>query len=416
MSETYEETSLRVKRFASTDVLVVGGGPAGCAAAVAAAREGKNVTLIEQSGMLGGAATLSGVAIFMIVGNFTGFYKEVVRAIRPDFEDSVEDPSKVKVRFNPLLLRLALMRMLDNAGVHVAYHADFIASHETNAGREVIFNTVEGLCSIQASVVVDASGNGRVAIEAGASYTSGDELDGSVQPMSMMFQMQNTGAPVPSLLPDGCEEYHEVSDLPQGRVLKWESAGDGTLLVNMTRVAGNGSLVDDLNRAETESLKQVFSTAYYLQHHGFETYVLSSVGSQVGVRESNQVECLYTLTEEDLLEGRRFKDVVAQSNYNIDIHGATSSDGTEERPIERYDIPYRCMVPKGVRGILVAGRSISCTHVAISSARVMPTCFALGQAAGIAAAIALDRHCDLADVPSDDLERRLAEHGVEFDG
>lgn len=399
----------------TADVVVVGGGPAGSAAAVAAAREGKSVVVVEKTAQLGGAATLSGVGIFMIVGNFTGFYREVVRAIRPDFEASCDDPAKVKVLFDPQLLRLTLNRMLVEAGVDILFHADFLHIERDSDGISTVFvNTVEGIRAVRGRVVIDATGNGRVAIDAGAEYTSGRDEDGGVQPMSMIFQMQDTGHPVDAVLPEGCERYETVEDLPQGRVLRWEAKPMGTLLVNMTRVAGNGARIEDLNRAELESLRQVFSTANYLQRHGYESYVLSSIGSQVGVRESNQIRGLYTLTEEDLLAGRRFDDVVAQSNYNIDIHNPDGSGTTEERPIEMYDIPYRCMVPQGIDGMLVAGRALSSTHVAISSARVMPTCFALGQAAGTAAAIAIDAGTSLADVPAGELHDRLGRQGVEF--
>ena len=274
--------------------------------------------------------------------------------------------------------------------------------------------TVEGLRAIRASIVIDATGNGRAAIDAGAGYTTGDEGNG-LQPMSLVFQMQKGDSDIPFRLPDFCERYADVSDLPQGRVLKWEKGPKGTMLVNMTRVQGNGSTIDDLNRAEQESLRQVFSVASYLHDHGYSDYALSSVGPQVGVRESNQIVGAYTLTEQDLLEGRRFDDVVAQSNYNIDIHGATGSDGTEERPIERYDIPYRVMVPRGIDDMLVTGRAISASHVAISSARIMPTCYALGQAAGLAASIAIDQHCQPASIDIDELHGRLSSQGVAFD-
>lgn len=402
------------------DVAVVGAGPAGTAAAVAAAREGKRVVLLERSGQLGGSGTLSGVGIFMIVGNYTGFYREVVRAIRPDFESSCEDPARFKVLFNPQLLRLALDRFAEQAGVDVLLHADFvgIAQHAADTAPETMstlfVNTVEGLRAVRARVVVDATGDGRVSVAAGAHYTSGRPEDGGVQPMSMMFEMQDTGHPVRPVLPEGCELYATVEDLPQGRTLHWEEKENGTLLVNMTRIRGNGSRIDDLNRAERDGLRQVFSVAHYLQTHGYGTYVLSSIGSQVGVRESNQVVGLYTLSEDDLLEGRRFDDVVAQSNYNIDIHNPTGVGTTEERPIQMYDIPYRCLIPAGVGGVIVAGRALSATHVAVSSARVMPTCFAMGQAAGIAAAISLERTCSLANVPADELHERMRAQGVEL--
>jgi len=132
------------------------------------------------------------------------------------------------------------------------------------------------------------------------------------------------------------------------------------------------------------------------------------------VRETNQIVGRYTLTEEDLLSGRRFDDVVAQTNYEIDIHNPTGGASTDERKLSGYDIPYRCLIPVDVEGLIVAGRCISATHVAMSSMRVQATCYALGQAAGNAAALAIETGSSLADIPIDKLHERLAAQGVQF--
>jgi hypothetical protein len=234
------------------------------------------------------------------------------------------------------------------------------------------------------------------------------------QPMTLMFMMQNTGKPVTPILPAGCYHYEDVSDLPQGRRLYWERNSDGTLLVNMTRVKANGAKIEDVNYAETEALRQVFSVVNYLQRNGFDTYVLSHVAPQTGVRETNQIQGLYTLTEQDVVGGQRFADVVAQTNYEIDIHSPDGKKTTDERKVDGYDIPYRCMVPASITNLLVAGRSISATHVAMSSMRVQPTCYALGQAAGAAAVVSLDEACPVQNVPPDKLHGILSGQGVRF--
>ncbi|HZG78725.1 MAG TPA: FAD-dependent oxidoreductase, partial [Paenibacillus sp.] len=240
------------------------------------------------------------------------------------------------------------------------------------------------------------------------------EGDGLTQPMTLMFMMQDTGKPVARQLPPGCPVYNDVSELPQGRRLYWEQRDDGCLLVNMTRVKGNGARIADVNRAEREGLRQVFSVVDYLQRNGFETYALAHVAGQIGVRETNQIVGLYTLTEEDVVAGRRFDDVVAQTNYEIDIHSPDGGKTTDERHVSGYDIPYRCMVPADVSNLLVAGRSISATHVAMSSMRVQATCFALGHAAGAAASLAIDLGCDGKDVPAAALHRELEKQNVRF--
>jgi len=397
------------------DVIVVGGGPSGIAASISAARCGKKVVLVERAGQPGGMATLGNVSIFMTVGNVTGIYREILSEIVPEKLEKA-NPKAFAPQFNPFLLRYILNRKLEKEKISVMYHSEFIVPiMESNCVKGIINNTREGLRAIEAKAVVDCTGDGRVAISAGASYKSGREEDGLTQPMTLMFQMQNTGKPVKQYLPEGCYFYKDKSDLPQGRLLYWERNDDGTLLVNMTRVKGNGATIDDTNYAEKEALKQVFSVANYLQRNGFENYVLSHIGAQTGVRESNQIVGLYTLTEEDLANARKFRDVVAQTNYEIDIHSPDGQKTCDIRTLDSYDIPYGCMVPKGVESLLVAGRAISATHVAMSSMRVMPTCFALGQAAGIAASISVEKGYNMSEVPYDILHDILKKQDVEFE-
>lgn len=403
-----------VEIYDSADMVVVGGGPAGTAAAIAGARCGKKVILLEHSGQLGGMGTLGNVSIFMGVGNVTGIYREIISEVAPDKLPETHHTS-IWPQYSPFVLRHYLNGKLEQEGVKVIYHATFVSSvKEGDRVTGVIAQTRQGLYAFEAAVVIDCTGDAKVAQDAGVPVRSGREGDGMTQPMTLMFMMQDTGKPVKPYLPEDCYRYENVSDLPQGRLLHWERNGDGTLLVNMTRVKGNGARIEDINYAEKESLRQVFSVVHYLQRNGFETYILSHVPGQVGVRETNQIEGRYTLTEQDLTGGQRFEDVVAQTNYEIDIHSPDGSKTTDERHIDGYDIPYRCMVPDRVEGLLVAGRSISATHVAMSSMRVQPTCYALGQAAGVAAAVAIDESSTVAGISIPELHRRLSEQGVVF--
>lgn len=400
--------------FASADVIVIGGGPAGTAAAISAARCGKKVMLLEQSGQLGGMGTLGTVSIFMPVGNVTGIYREIISEVAAESLPPDHDTS-IAPQYSPFLLRHYLNEKMKRENVEVYFHTQFVGTIKDGSRlKAVVAATREGLRAFEGKQFIDCTGDARVAIDAGVPYTSGREADGLTQPMTLMFTMQNTGKPVAPILPAGCYRYETVSDLPQGRRLYWERNGEGTLLVNMTRVKGNGAKIEDVNRAEIEGLRQVFSVANYLQRNGFETYVLSHIAGQIGVRETNQIRALYTLTEQDLVEGRRFDDVVAQTNYEIDVHSPDGHKSTDERHIDGYDIPYRCMVPEEVDNLLVAGRSISATHVAMSSMRVQPTCYALGQAAGIAATLAMDAGCAAADIPVVKLHSLLLDQGVKF--
>ncbi|WP_438448076.1 FAD-dependent oxidoreductase [Gorillibacterium sp. sgz5001074] len=413
MPTTYE-LKREIPVYDRADLVVVGGGPAGVAAAITGARCGKKVILLEHSAQLGGMGTLGNVSIFMQVGNITGIYREIVsEVIRDQLPEGTD--FDVAPQYSPFRLRYYLNRKLEKENVKVCFHTSFVSAiSDQGRVQAVIVNTREGLRVVEGSVFLDCTGDARVAIDAGAGYHSGRESDGLTQPMTLMFMMQNTGRKVESYLPEGCYYYENIEDLPQGRHLYWERMNDGTLLVNMTRVKANGSKIDEVNFAEMEALRQVFSVAHYLQRNGFENYILSHVGSQTGVRETNQIEGLYTLNEEDLMSGRRFADVVAQTNYEIDIHSPNGAKECDERPVEGYDIPYRCMVPKGLEGVLVAGRAISATHVAMSSMRTQTSCYALGQAAGAAASIAIDRGCALKDVPVSELHGELYRQGVRF--
>ncbi|MDF2924005.1 MAG: invasion protein [Paenibacillaceae bacterium] len=405
-----------IKVYDSADILVVGGGPAGVTAAISGARCGKKVLLLEHSGQLGGMGTLGNVSVFMPVGNVTGFYRELIAEALPHALPASHSDS-IAPQFSPFALRHFFNSKVEKEGVKVYYHTTFIAAiKEGDKVTGVIAKTREGLKAFLGLTVIDCTGDAQVAQEAGVPIRTGREEDGMTQPMTLMFAMQNTGKPVVPYLPEDCYYYETVEDLPQGRHLYWErnSGSEGTLLVNMTRVKGNGARIEDINYAEKESLKQVFSVVHYLQRNGYENYVLSHVAGQIGVRETNQIEGLYTLTEDDLLSNRRFDDAVAQTNYEIDIHSPDGKKGTDERKLSGYDIPYRCMVPAQVKGLLVAGRSISATHVAMSSMRVQPTCYALGQAAGAAAACAIEDDVSLEAVNIAKLHERLAAQGVVF--
>ncbi|MBD2844857.1 FAD-dependent oxidoreductase [Paenibacillus sp. IB182496] len=398
----------------TADVIVVGGGPAGTAAAISAARSGKRTILLEHSAQLGGMGTLGNVSVFMGIGNVTGIYREIISEFLPAaLPDSHHE--SIWPQYSPFELRHYLNQKLEKEGVYVYYHTSFVSAMlEGKRVSGVFANTREGLKAFAGAVVIDCTGDARVAVDAGVPTHAGREEDGLTQPMTLMFMMQDTGKPVAQSLPEDGYRYESVEELPQGRHLYWGGMGDGTLLVNMSRVKGNGAKIEDINYAEKEGLRQVLSIANYLQRTNHPNHILSHVPGQIGVRETNQIEGRYTLTEEDLTSGRRFEDVVAQTNYEIDIHNPTGQANTDERKLDGYDIPYRCLLPAEIEGLIVAGRSISASHVAMSSMRVQATCYALGQAAGIAAALAIESGSALADVSIPLLHERLAEQGVVF--
>ncbi|MCL2664694.1 MAG: FAD-dependent oxidoreductase [Defluviitaleaceae bacterium] len=396
------------------DVLVIGGGPAGTAAAISAARMGKDAALVERSGQLGGMMTLGNVAIFMPVGRVTGLYAELVATHCKEFY--TWGKSYPRCQFNAVNMRYDCLRRAAEAGVKIFFHTEFLSVLKNGAGEPcgIAAHTREGLGAITGKILVDCTGDAHAAIDAGAAYSTGRPGDGATQPMTLMFEMQDTGKAAEPYIPEGAYRYGSVDELPQGRVLYFDRNNEGRVLVNMTRVRGNGTDFFNAANAELEAMKQMYGVAEYLQKNIFPNHCISSAAPQVGVRQTRQIEGEYKLTADDLINGSKFSDVVTQTNYEVDIHNPTGKGGTEEYPVKFYDIPYRCMLPKNVTKLLVAGRCISADHTAMSSLRTIPTCLGLGQAAGVAASAAIDDGCALKDVNIEKLHAGLKSQGVQF--
>jgi ribulose 1,5-bisphosphate synthetase/thiazole synthase len=212
MSSSYD-FSRNIPEYDSADVVIIGGGPSGIGAAIGAARCGKKVILCEQSAQLGGMATLGNVAIFMWTENFTGLYKEIMMDLNPKKRTINERGGPTMPQFDPF--RMRLYEKCASEGVKVMYHTQFIGVLKDNARiTGVAVHTREGLQAVTAPQFIDCTGDARVAMDAGAEYTSGRPEDGLTQPMTLMFAMQDTGKPVERDLPPGCPEYNSVEELP----------------------------------------------------------------------------------------------------------------------------------------------------------------------------------------------------------
>lgn len=434
------------------DVLVVGGGNAGCAAALAAARHGARTMLVERYGFLGGTATASMVGPWMtfhsgskrIVG---GIAQEIVERLQrkggspghiPDSSDYVATITP----FDPEIHKALLFEMMAEAGVKLLLHAYFLRATDGGA----VFATVAGERELRAPILIDATADAYLAASAGVQTQQGDER-GRVQPASLMFRLSHVDlgktATYVRMHADQMRtslKTHERTapalTAVAGLYDLWTSAQqDGSVTiprelvsffitpyrdevtVNMTRVTGIDPLdPDDLTRAEIEARAQVMQLVDFFRSRvpGFENARLAATATQIGVRESRRIVGEYTLTREDVLEGRRFADAVARSAYPIDIHNPSGSGTTTHRLAEgqSYEIPYRCLVPAKVDGMLVAGRCISTTHEALASTRLTPTVMTLGQAAGTAAAIANKRGVQLRAINTDVLRDTLKDDGV----
>ncbi|MEV5645477.1 FAD-dependent oxidoreductase [Streptomyces flaveolus] len=445
------------------DVLVVGGGPAGFAAAVGAADAGADVVLVERYGFLGGNAT---VALVMPLMSFHNEHKQAAftesgdtsRLLPTDHGEGEPVVAGVlwqlldrlmgrggclppsprtgyTVPFDPELFKLALLEMMDESGVRMLFHsfASGALPLDDGSGWRVVFETKSGPVVIDAGVVVDATGDGDVATACGAPYEIGRPEDGLVQPMTLMFRVADFARPdfadYVRAHPDQWRGVHGLWDLveearaagelrlPREDILFFATPHPREVAVNSTRVNRVlGTSVWDLTRAEYTARRQLASIDRFLRTRvpGFEeSYVVQS-GTHIGVRETRRVLGDYQLTGHDILAARTFRDVVAHGAYPVDIHNPRGSGTTLKRVPQGsfYDIPLRCLVPRDTERLLVAGRCISGTHVAHSSYRVMPIAMATGHAAGVSAALTVRHGRGPRGLPYRLVQRELLRQGA----
>ena len=452
----------RAQLAAETDVLVIGGGPAGLGAALGAANAGADVILTERYGFLGGNATAALVMPLMsfhtqkprrekggattllptdhgpgepvVAGVLTTLLDRLVRAggaISPSLQTGYVVP------FDPEVFKLVALDLLDEAKVHFLFHAlasDIVVDHGV---KGVVFETKSGPVVIRAPVVIDCTGDGDVAAWAGAPYEIGREDDQLVQPMTLMFRLTEfERAAFDAYVkehPDQWRGVHGLWDLirqaaadgklqlPREDMLFFATPHEREVSVNSTRVTKVlGTDVWDLSYAEWESRRQMRQIGAFLNRYvpGFEKGYIVQSGVNIGVRETRRILGDYQLTADDILQARKFPDVIARSTYPVDIHNPEGKGTTLKRlpPGEAYDIPLRCLLPQGVEGLIVAGRCISGTHEAHSSYRVMPVSMATGQAAGVCAALAVRHGKPLRAIPAADVQDELIRQGANLRG
>jgi hypothetical protein len=422
------------------DVVVIGGGPAGSVAAVAAAREGARVVCVERYGFLGGTLTAAMVAPIM---GFHAGPRQVVQGIPQEIvarlqalgasPGHVPDPIDFCYTVTPFDyegLKRVLLELAVGAGVDLWLHTVFLEARAADGTiQSVRVWQKDGIKEIHAPVFVDASGDGDLSVAAGGRAEMGRPEDHRPQPMTLMFRMGGVqwDAVMDHLErhPDEIQHGQGLHDrievrwlrglpsrgfagfgavvrearargewtIPRDRLLVFEGVRSGEAVVNTTRVLNRlGVVGHDLAQAEVEGRQQAYAVAEFLTRHipGFAGAYLLETPTQIGVRETRRVVGDYTLTADDVLGGRKFDDAIACGAYPIDIHDPVSERLVAKRlpDGEYYTIPYRCLLPQGGKNWLVAGRCISSTHEAFAAFRVSAIVMAIAQAAGIAAAMA----------------------------
>lgn len=424
------------------DVLVAGAGPAGMGAALAAAENGAQVLLVERSGFAGGMSTdgllnvFCGSASSKLFGEISR--ELVVRKGHRQVYDGEELKAfyldklsqwGVDCRFHTLI---AGCRMAgegpSGAGLSAARPSADAPAGERRLAAVTCFGPAGTAEELSASVYVDATGDGALAALAGVGYTVGREEDGRTEPMSLMVRLggvDDSQAVYPTFgthpdLEERAREAVQAGEIlpPAGHVILIPDKHPGIACMNMTNAIGLvGSDPEARTRAELQCREQLPGLLRFLRQQvpGYRDAFVLSTAAYTGVRESRHFDGEYCLTQEDIQDNRIFDDwCVSRAKYGF---GAHNPDGSGKAAGNRavdgcYTIPYRCLLPRGVENLLLAGRCICGTHTAHSSYRVMPICMAIGQAAGTAAALSLASEGTVRQVDPSQLQQRLTAQGV----
>lgn len=421
-----EEAPRQTPVAADVDVVVVGGGPTGVGAALAAAGEGARTLVIERHGMLGGMWTAGLLnPLFEPVRGW--WVKRMVERLQE--AGGWRDHPKFPV-FDTEVMKYVLEQMLGETGVEFWYHVQACDPLVIDGRvRGILVEGKSGREAILANTVIDCTGDGDIAARAGVPFQFGREVDGLAQPMTLMFEVEGIESLGPEtqhilkILTDAIQANNLPVRLPYGK----HPRGTPYLIPPPARGVGaiqathvyryDATDTRDVTRATVEARAQVHEIFFKALRNipGLEKTRLCQTAPSIGIREARHMEGQYTLNADDVMAGRRFDDAVVSCAFGCDIHEIYPDDKLAHRiPAKPFEIPYRCMVPKSVRGLLFAGRCISGTHEAHASYRVTGTCMGLGQAAGLAAAMAARAGRTPDELDGQELRTALEERGVKF--
>ena len=403
------------------DVLVVGGGFAGVAAALAAARAGAKVLIVEKSNCLGGAAVNCLVNPFMPYWTeMDGKRVDLSAGIFKEIHDRLEHHNAMsKESFLEEELKYILNEMVAEANIDLLFHAYIFKVEKCDEHiASIVVATKSGEMQIEANYFIDATGDAQLAYLAGCPTALGRESDHLCQPMTLCFRLGNVDVEKFYASREKLKIAHAQSlaagELinPRENILVFKTPIHNVLHFNTTRVVRkNPTSPVEVTEAEVLARQQVYEIYEFMKKHadGLENSFLMMTAAEIGVRESRMIVGDYVLTEQDCRNCVKFDDGIAACNYDIDIHNPEGT-GTSHYYFpagEYYTIPYRSLIPKSAENLLVAGRCISSDHGAQASYRIMPVVCCIGEAAGSAVGLAVKQNCTVREIDVKELQNEL---------
>ena len=414
------------------DLIVVGGGLSGVCAAISASRENKRVLLIEKYNCLGGAASYDLVLPFMYNGfkDNDGNYTELSLGLFKEIKDRLKDMGGTLDGyddcFNEEYLKLVLNQMVKESGASVLFQST-LCDVNSRGGRikDITVSSVQGKKRYRAKYFIDATGDGNLAYLSGFKYQLGRKGDNMCQPMTLSFRVSGIDTDLFfKELPKINEEYSRLKkegkiSCDRENLLVFKTVHNGILHFNSTRVTKHDPTdINSLTDSELLAREQVFEIFKLIKkYESCKNATLLQTGIQIGVRESRKIIGNHILTGEEIKNLTKFEDSIACCCYDIDIH-SPDGEGTSHHYFkdgEYYTIPYRCLVPKGSKNLLVCGRCISCDQEAQASLRIMRVCASLGQVGGIAISLAINEKSTVDKIDVSKLQKKLREYGARID-
>ncbi len=439
------EPARELEVIADADVVVIGGGPGGFGAAIAAARNGAKTIVLERFGALGGTWTYGILSAIMdntsVRGIFTEFQREMEK--RGGWRWWREGDPSSGGNYDSEVAKVVLDEMASQAGVFVYYFAQVSHVFKSEDGHRVtgvVVQSKEGRHVVTGKIFIDSSGDGDVSALAGVPYDIGRKSDGALQPMTMIFKLDNVDSQRAwdYLITDHnfgrawqkAKALGEVT-VPREDVLAAAMPKPGQWQFNATRLLGyDGTKLRDVSAATTEARRQVAQITTFMRNHipGFEKAIVAETAAHIGVRETRRVRCDYTMTGDDIRQAHKHADAIARGDWWIDIHNPTGEGiGTEDGGVitqqdackrgpaagDWYEIPYRSITAHGLDNLLVASRCLDSTHEAHAAVRASQQICAIGEGAGTAAAQAVARQLsNVRDVDIREVQARLRKSGA----